>query len=317
MPSDQGPPGNYPGNYQGNYPGGPSGPNGPGGAPGEPPRKQPGFFSQQRDTFSPQEQEGLRPGSADPAAQRRRSMRILAVIVSFGFFAFIIWFSYQQGHQDGSDSTPPLIKADVNPTRVRPDKPGGMEIPDQDKLIYNRVDPSAQAPTVERLLSPPETPLPRGQAATPEIPAPSFPKTGQLSDIPIPVLPQQLPPRFESDEPPSPPPAPQAQRPRQLAPAAPAPKAVAAPAAVPAAGGYQVQLGAFRSEDAASKGWTRVQGQHKDLLATMTPSYQRADLGPKGVFFRLRAGPLASESAAKSICSELAKRKAGCLVIRP
>lgn len=315
MPSDQGPPGNYPGNYQGNYPGG------PGGAPGEPPRKQPGFFSQQRDSFSPQGQENLPPGSVDPAAQRRRSMRILAVVVSFGFFAFIIWFSYQQGHQDGSDSTPPLIKADVNPTRVRPDAPGGMEIPNQDKLIYNRVDPSAQAPTVERLLSPPETPLPRGRsaAAPQEIPEPSFPKTGQFSDIPVPVLPQQLPPQFESDEPP-PAPVSQAQRPRQLAPAAPAPAAPApAPKAVaaPAAGGYLVQLGAFRSEDAASKGWTRVQGQHKDLLATMTPSYQRADLGPKGVFFRLRAGPLASESAAKSICSELAKRKAGCLVIRP
>ncbi|MEE1569034.1 MAG: hypothetical protein V1255_03880, partial [Alphaproteobacteria bacterium] len=68
------------------------------------------------------------------------------MIVSFGFFAFIIWFSYQQGYQEGSESTPRLITADVNPTKVRPDKPGGMEIPDQDKLVYNRVDPSAQEP---------------------------------------------------------------------------------------------------------------------------------------------------------------------------
>jgi hypothetical protein len=49
----------------------------------------------------------------------------------------------------------------------------------------------------------------------------------------------------------------------------------------------------------------------------MTSSFQRADLGSKGVFFRLRAGPLASESAAKKICAELTKRKVGCLVIKP
>ena len=304
MPSDQGPPGNYPGNY----------PSGPGGVPGEPPRKQPGFFSQQRDPHPPQDQENPRSGPADQAAQRRRSLRVLAVIVSFGFFAFIIWFSYQQGHQDGSDSTPPLIKADVNPTRVRPDKPGGMEIPDQDKLVYNRVDPSAQEPAVERLLPPPEKPLPRGQSG--QLPEPSFPKTGKFSDIPVPVLPRQLPPQFESDQAAPPPPVPQAQKPRQLVPVPPA--APQQQAVAPATGGYRVQVGSFRSEDAARKGWTRVQGQHKDLLATMTPSFQRKDLGPKkGIWFRLHAGPLANESAAKSICAELAKRKTGCLIIRP
>ena len=89
------------------------------------------------------------------------------------------------------------------------------------------------------------------------------------------------------------------------------------PSFAQAADGYLVQLGSFPSEDAASKGWARIQGQQKDLLATMTSSFQRADLGSKGVFFRIHAGPLASESAAKKICAELTKRKVGCLVIKP
>jgi hypothetical protein len=283
-----------------------------------------------------------------------RSVKILMAIVSFGFFGFIIWFSYQQGHQSGSDSKPPLIKVDVNPTKVRHDKPGGMKIPDQDKLVYNRVDPSAQAPTVERLLAPPEIPLPRDQSgnvsSSQKVREHSFPKTGQFFDIPAPVIPQQLPPQFESDQ--EPPPIPQAQRPQNPVPVVPVapvqvavPKATAVPpvvslpaapvapvqVAVPKATAvppvvspvvsptdeYRVQLGAFRSEDAARKGWTRIQGQQKNLLATMTPSFQRADLGSKGVFFRLLAGPLASKSAAKNICVELTKRKVGCLVIKP
>ena len=308
MPSDQGPPGNYPGNYPGSYPGGAAR------GPEAPPRKQPGFFSQWRDSLSSQKQEEYHPDSMDMGAPWWRSMRILAVIVSFGFFAFIIWFSYQQGYQEGSESTPPLITTDVNPTKVRPDKPGGMEIPDQDKLVYNRVDPSAQEPTVERLLPPPEKPLPRGQSGQ-ELPEPSFPKTGKFSDIPVPVIPKQLPPQFESDQAAPPPPVPQAQKPRQLVPVPPA--ASQQQVVAPATGGYRVQIGAFRSEDAARTAWTRVQAQHKDLLATMTPSFQRADLGPKGIFFRLHAGPLANESDAKNICAELAKRKTGCLVIRP
>jgi cell division septation protein DedD len=314
MSSDQGPLGeNYPGNYPGGYPGASS-------------RKKPGFFTLRRGSLLTQEQETSHLDSMDTRTPWRRSVRILAVVVSFGFFGFITWFSYQQGHQDGSDSTPPLIKVDVNPSMVRHDKPGGMKIPDQDKLVYNRVDPSAQAPTVERLLMPPEIPLPRGQSDTAsssqKVPEPLFPKTGQFFDIPVPVIPEQLPPQFESDQEPSP--IPQAQGPQNPVPAVPpapvqvaAPKATAVPPAVSPAGGYLVQLGAFRSEDTARVGWTRIQGQQKDLLAAMTSSFQRADIGSKGVFFRLRAGPLASESAAKNICAELAKRKVSCLVIRP
>ena len=91
------------------------------------------------------------------------------------------------------------------------------------------------------------------------------------------------------------------------------------PPAAPASsqGGFRVQVGAFRSEDATRTAWKRLQGRHKDLLAGVNATFARADLGPTGVVFRRRAGPVASETAARNIGSELAKRKAGCLVVRP
>ena len=52
--------------------------------------------------------------------------------------------------------TVPLIRADERPTKVRPERPGGMEIPDRDKLIYHPT-----RPVVEHLLPGPEKPLPR------------------------------------------------------------------------------------------------------------------------------------------------------------
>jgi hypothetical protein len=43
----------------------------------------------------------------------------------------------------------------------------------------------------------------------------------------------------------------------------------------------------------------------------------RADLGKKGIFYRLRAGSFANQVTAKALCQSLAKVKVGCLVIRP
>ncbi len=43
----------------------------------------------------------------------------------------------------------------------------------------------------------------------------------------------------------------------------------------------------------------------------------RADLGRRGIFYRLRAGPVGDRKAAAAICRTLAKRKLGCMVVKP
>ena len=52
----------------------------------------------------------------------------------------------------------PLLRADERPTKVKPEQPGGMPMPDQNSSLYN--DKLAKSP-VEKLLPPPEQPLPR------------------------------------------------------------------------------------------------------------------------------------------------------------
>ena len=71
----------------------------------------------------------------------------------------------------------------------------------------------------------------------------------------------------------------------------------------------------MKSEADAQTVWKKVQVANKDLLGNLSLDIQRADLGAKGVFFRLRAGPL-DEAAAKSLCAELTKRNQGCIVAR-
>ena len=48
----------------------------------------------------------------------------------------------------------------------------------------------------------------------------------------------------------------------------------------------------------------------------LVENVQRADLGAKGVFYRVRAGPLADRTAADELCVALKARDVGCLVVR-
>ncbi len=85
----------------------------------------------------------------------------------------------------------------------------------------------------------------------------------------------------------------------------------------PEAGAFRIQLAAMRSATAAEAEWRRLKRRHRDLLEALRPRVQRADLGAKGVFYRLQAGPLADAGRAKGLCETLARRTVPCLVITP
>lgn len=90
-----------------------------------------------------------------------------------------------RGHDRMSGDGPPLLTADATPAKSRPDQPGGMEVPHQDILAYERLrdHDGGRGNQVERLLPPPEVPLPR-PVVTPQMPAvvplPSVPSVAQL-----------------------------------------------------------------------------------------------------------------------------------------
>jgi cell division septation protein DedD len=110
----------------------------------------------------------------------------------------------------------------------------------------------------------------------------------------------------------------------------PAPKAVIAPAAPtpsqgrqaaevrPAAGGaYKVQIAATRSDADARATWTRLQSANRDLLGSLALTVQQADLGERGIYYRIQAGGLADVQSAQSLCAALKSRRVDCMVVRP
>ncbi|RAU22645.1 SPOR domain-containing protein [Paramagnetospirillum kuznetsovii] len=279
------------------------------------------------------------------AGHRLRSIVTIAVaVVAVG--AIVAAGLHFLGGRKGGGLGVPVIKADDKPIKIRPkpDDRGGMQVPNQDKLVYERMEQGADSePKVERLLPQAEAPKAPPRVAPPPEPSP-MPAPVQVA----PAQPQRptAPVAAKPNEPPNPKPAPAAKvasqpmeappapayqpvqarpaaseqviTPAQVASAPTAPPSVAAPVAPAkstAFGDYVIQLGAVRAQDLAEKEWTRIQKGNADLLGALHSDIVRVELEGKGVFWRVRAAPL-TEQSARQICAELAHRNQGCIVAR-
>jgi cell division septation protein DedD len=278
----------------------------------------------------------------------------LLVVVAFGW---VVWIAYDEGVRTGAVKTVPVIHADAGEIKRKPAEPGGLVVPDQDKLVFNRLAPGQADEPIERLLPPPEVPLalPVMQNSTP--PVKSVSPTSEPPDTEIataltpklvePAPVKRAPPvqtvdpaeiianappssgvplNLQSDLPvqtpaPSPAPVETLQLPAKVAAKAPPPSPAPAPAVDKS------------PEIVLSAAW-RIQlvslSSQKDAEAVWG-RMQKANkdlLGglalqvqavklSKGTFYRVQAGPLANRAAADSLCGTLKSRKQDCLVVAP
>ncbi len=78
-------------------------------------------------------------------------------------------------------------------------------------------------------------------------------------------------------------------------------------------GGYFVQLASVKSAAGASAEYKKIQAKYTALSGVEFRT-QEANLGAKGVFYRIQAGPMSKESASK-ICSGIKAKGGSCLVV--
>ena len=100
--------------------------------------------------------------ASDEAVESRRP-RLLPVWILLGAAALSggAWavMDNRGGDTPPPDASVPLITASAEPWKVRPDDPGGMEIPNQGTLIYETLATADPEEGPERILPPPEEPL--------------------------------------------------------------------------------------------------------------------------------------------------------------
>ena len=82
----------------------------------------------------------------------------------------------------------------------------------------------------------------------------------------------------------------------------------------PPVGGFVVQLSSQKSEGEAQSSFRSLQARFPNELGDRQPIIRRADLGSKGVFYRLVVGPFASAEEASQFCASLKAAGGQCVV---
>ncbi len=210
----------------------------------------------------------------------------------------------------------PIIRRPQTAVKIKPENPGGMDIPNQDKNVYNIVEKKEVDNTVvENLLPKPETPkLPD---IVPEV-SDVDTNAGNLDQIVDEVAAEKAPEKptetkeaAANNNVPAKPadlladtaPAKPAALEKSAAPQAKTAEKTAAYAPA-AAGGWQIQLIASKNKAAVEKTWTDLSAKYSDLQK-MPHEIQASDLGAQGMFYRLRAGSFADKAAAAQACALL------------
>jgi hypothetical protein len=185
------------------------------------------------------------------------------------------------------------------------------------KTLVVRPDGSVMQPAVPGIAAagpaPAPAPAPQQVASVEAVP-PALPPAAQ----PVPVVPAQA----------AVAPAPAAADPQQVAsipPAKPKPVKAAAVAAedpAPKAAApktpsqFVVQVGSKQNQTEALATFADMQQKYPTLLANYRPMVQKADLGAKGVWYRLRIGPIVDKTAASKLCTQLKSQGLNdCLVM--
>ncbi|MBS0550565.1 MAG: SPOR domain-containing protein, partial [Proteobacteria bacterium] len=81
-------------------------------------------------------------------------------------------------------------------------------------------------------------------------------------------------------------------------------------------GGWRIQIASVKSEDIAKSTWAKVQTANGDVLTNLKMQPVRVNLGDKGTWYRVQAGPL-DEKQAHSVCGTLKSRKSDCVIVPP
>ena len=219
--------------------------------------------------FDAREREGLNP------------MIKLAILVGVLLLAaFVVLKLYTPGVRDRSD--PPRITADNTPFKIKPEEVGGVQTPNQDKVVFEVMD--GKSPDTKASPEPlPEAPI-KIQAPEPIVKAPSRPAVAP-SPVAKPVQRPAATTQKDTD--------------------------------VAVRGGeWVVQVSSTRSQADAAAVWTTLRGKFPDLVAGKYADVKRADLKEKGVYYRTRIAGMADKTAANSLCNAFKAAGQACFVTK-
>ncbi len=275
-----------------------------------------------------------------------RSKNVFVGTVSGIVLAAVVgWFVLSPRYATQSDTEIPVIRRPQTAVKVQPSDPGGMEIQNQDKSVYDIIEKKQEnAPVVENLLPPPEVPqLPTTTAETqvssnignPEIiqkaeniiksaedKAPVTNASTALIEENVKIAqPTQVAVVQNEPEPKkeitikeaslAQPEKTEAEKINIPAKAeTPTPQQTVA---VATTGDWQVQLISSPNRSSVDAAWNGLVKKYPSLKG-QPREIETADLGSKGTYYRLKAGAFADRSGADKLCNDIKALGGTCIV---
>lgn len=305
------------------------------------------------DDFDEADQDGVFDQIFGIISNNRRTFAVLSVTAAVLVLGLIIWDSYPSSSEQAAAESVPIVRADAGDYKTRPENPGGMEVPYRDSTVFSSddqpatstenilADDSSEEPVSRDTAfaglntegdQPGGVPAPAGETAAQqpmgEVEAtqsamnriePVLPPsnddlvkeaigtdttTTAAATIPEAVKPEPVDsaPKVETLES-----AEVKTEPAKVEPAAGTTAAKVTP------GGSYVQLASVKDASGADREYKKMQAKYSALSGVQYRT-QEANLGAKGTFHRIQAGPMSKESASK-VCASIKSSGGSCLVV--
>ncbi|MBE6458967.1 MAG: hypothetical protein E7010_04060 [Alphaproteobacteria bacterium] len=299
----------------------------------------------------------LNAPSAEAFEERKNEINrsknvFIGTVSGIALAAVVGWFVLSPRYAEQANVEIPVIRRPQTAVKVQPSDPGGMEIQNQDKSVYDIIEKKQDtALVVENLLPPPEIPqLPaitaETTAALPEIEKSEVIEKAEAiiqkaeenkvvpesetKDIKVVTAAPVVAPKEETT------PATTSKEivaEKETAPVKEATKEIAvasnnpvvekvnvpnqspAPAKIKTAttGDWQVQLISSPNRASVDSAWTDLVKKYPSLKG-QPREIETADLGTKGTYYRLKAGAFADRSGADRLCSDIKALGGTCIV---
>jgi len=250
----------------------------------------------------------------------RLPLLIVIALLVLAAFAGVVWLAYSQGVQRGRSDAPRMIVAASGPDKEAApdsnatDSGASLKIYQQQAPVDEETDTTPQPPTetvktapapaVTAQVSPMDAapkPTPAAPAAKPTV----VPATNQAVAT--------APPKPLVAEKPKTKPVENAAATAAPVTAAPLPASTPKPAS--ATGSYVLQIGAYKSQADADASWKSFETKHP-IVGGYSEDVQKADLGDKGTWYRLRIGSFSDKAAASAFCDKLKADGGNCFLAK-
>ena len=293
------------------------------------------FDDNKNDDFLDEFRQKLNTDSSESFEERKNEINrsknvFIGTVSGIALAAVVGWFVLSPRYAENNSADIPVIRRPQTAVKVQPAEPGGMEILNQDKSVYDIIEKKeTDTSKVENLLPPPEEPQMPVVSAAAET-APVVEKAEEIIKVAeVKVAPAPFPQAAPEEKPTEAPKAISEAAAETKAPAAKVKMEEKAPApvtepqekeapkaevkTVAVTGPWQVQLMSSPNRKAIDTAWDGLVKKYP-VLQGQSREIETADLGAKGTFYRLKAGGFADRSGADKLCNDIKALGGTCIV---